>query len=156
MGIAANAAHPESIVGREAERLRVRAFVDGLPHGSRALLIRGEPGIGKTALLRHAARQASGLRTIEVEGVQAEMELAYAGIHLLCRSLWDGLETLPAPQQNALEVALGIAAGAAPDRFLVAVAVLNLLHANADERPLLCLIDDAHWLDAASRPNDDI
>ena len=113
-------------------------------------MIRGEPGIGKTALLRYAARQASGLRTVEVEGVQAEMELAFAGIHQLCSPLLDGLEALAEPQQNALRVALGVLSGDAPDRFLVAVAVLNLLAATAEERPLLCLVDDAQWLDAAS------
>ena len=117
---------------------------------SAVLVIRGEPGIGKTALLRYAARQASGLRIVEVEGVQAEMELPFAGIHRLCAPMLDGLEALAEPQQNALRVALGISSGDAPDRFLVAVAVLNLLAATAEERPLLCLVDDAQWLDAAS------
>ena len=114
------------------------------------LVIRGEPGIGKTSLLRYAARQASGLRITQVEGVQAEMELPFAGIHRLCAPMLDGLEGLAEPQQDALGVALGISSGAAPDRFLVAVAVLNLLSATAEERPLLCLVDDAQWLDAAS------
>ncbi len=117
---------------------------------SAVLVIRGEPGIGKTALLRYAARQAAGLRTSEVEGVQAEMELAFAGIHRLCAPLLDGLAALREPQQKALRVALGVLSGDAPDRFLVAVAVLNLLAETADERPLLCLVDDAQWLDAAS------
>ncbi len=113
-------------------------------------MIRGEAGIGKTALLRYAAREASGLRTVEVDGVQAEMELPFAGIQRLCAPMLDGLEALRIPQRSALEVALGVAAGAAPDKFLVAVAVLNLLSATADVRPLLCLVDDAQWLDAAS------
>ncbi len=117
---------------------------------SAVLVIRGEPGIGKTALLRYAARQASGLRITEVEGVQAEMELPFAAIHRLCAPMLDELEVLAEPQQNALRVALGISSGDAPDRFLVAVAVLNLLAATAEKRPLLCLVDDAQWLDAAS------
>src|ERR1700742_1451812 len=124
-------------LGRTRERERLDAMLAQARAGQSAVLvIRGEPGIGKTALLRYAARQASGLRTLEVEGVQAEMELAFAGIHLLCMSLPDRLDALAAPQRNALEIALGVAAGAAPDRFLVAVATLNLLYASADERPL--------------------
>jgi DNA-binding CsgD family transcriptional regulator len=138
-------------LGRTRERERLDALLAQVRDGhSAVLVIRGEPGIGKTALLRYAARQASGLRTSEVEGVQAEMELAFAGIHQLCAPMLDGLKRLAAPQRNALGVALGIASGAAPDRFLVAVAVLNLLSESAEERPLLCLVDDAQWLDAAS------
>jgi DNA-binding CsgD family transcriptional regulator len=117
---------------------------------SAVLVIRGEPGIGKTALLRYAARQAAGLRITEVEGVQAEMELAFAGIHQLCAPLLDGLEALATPQRDALRVALGVLSGGAPERFLVGVAVLNLVAEAADDRPLLCLVDDAQWLDAAS------
>jgi hypothetical protein len=117
---------------------------------SAVLVIRGEPGIGKTALLRYAARQASGLRTAEVEGVQAEMELPFAAIHRLCAPMFDGIDALAEPQQDALRVALGVACGDAPDKFLVAVAVLNLLSATAEQRPVLCLVDDGQWLDAAS------
>src|SRR6188472_274204 len=138
-------------LGRTRERERLDAMLAQARAGrSAVLVIRGEPGIGKTALLRYAARQASGLRTVEVEGVQAEMELAFAGIHQLCSPLLDGLDALAEPQQNALRVALGVLSGDAPDRFLVAVAVLNLLAETAEERPLLCLVDDAQWLDAAS------
>jgi DNA-binding CsgD family transcriptional regulator len=138
-------------LGRALERERLDAMLAQARGGQSAILvIRGEPGIGKTALLRYAARQASGLRTAEVEGVQAEMELPFAGIHQLCAPLLDGLEVLAEPQQNALRVAWGVSPGDSPDRFLVAVAVLNLLAATADERPLLCLVDDAQWLDAAS------
>ncbi len=114
------------------------------------LVIRGEPGIGKTALLRYAARQASGFRVAEVAGVEAEMELAFAGTHQLCAAMLDRLDTLPTPQRDALSVALGLAAGAVPDRFLVGLAVLSLLSAAAEERPLLCLVEDAQWLDGAS------
>jgi hypothetical protein len=140
-----------SFLGRTRERERIDAMLDQARNGrSAVLVIRGEAGMGKTALLRYAAREASGLRTVEVDGVQAEMELPFAGIQRLCAPMLDGLEALRIPQRSALEVALGVAGGAAPDKFLVAVAVLNLLSATADVRPLLCLVDDAQWLDAAS------
>ena len=117
---------------------------------SAVLVIRGEAGIGKTALLRYAARQASGFRVAQVAGVEAEMELPFSGIHQLCAPVLDQLDALAQPQQNALNVALGLAPGDVPDRFLVGLAVLGLLSAAAEERPLLCLVEDAHWLDAAS------
>jgi len=138
-------------IGRTRERERLDAVLAQARNGRSAVLVlRGKPGIGKTALLRYAARQASGLRTTEVDGIQAEMELSFAGIHRLCSPFLDETELLAAPQEKALRVAWGMAAGDAPDRFLVAVAVLNLLSATAEKRPLLCLIDDAQWLDAAS------
>src|SRR4029077_15120374 len=137
--------------GRASECRRLDGMLAQARDGrSSVLVIRGEPGIGKTALLRYAARQAAGLRIAQVEGVQAEMELPFAAIHQLCTPLLDGLEVLAEPQQNALRVALGISSGDAPDRFLVAAAVLNLIAATADKRPLLCLVDDAQWLDASS------
>jgi DNA-binding CsgD family transcriptional regulator len=117
---------------------------------SAVLVMRGEPGIGKTALLRYAARGASGFRVAQVTGVEAEMELPFAGIHQLCAPLLDQLDALPQAQQAALNVALGLASGDVPDRFLVGLAVLSLLSAAAEERPLLCLVEDAQWLDAAS------
>jgi DNA-binding CsgD family transcriptional regulator len=138
-------------IGRTRERERLDAVLAQARDGHSAVLVlRGEPGIGKTALLRYAARQASGLRTTEVDGIQAEMELSFAGIHRLCTPILDKIEVLAEPQQNALRVAWGMASGDAPDRFLVAVAVLNLLSATAEKRPVLCLVDDAQWLDAAS------
>ena len=137
--------------GRTRERERLDAVLAQARAGqSTVLVIRGEAGIGKTALLRYAARQASGMRTAEVEGIQAEMELSFAGIHRLCAPMLGGLEVLAEPQENALRVAFGAASGDPPDRFLVAVAVLNLLSSTAEKRPLLCLVDDAQWLDAAS------
>ena len=117
---------------------------------SRVLVFRGEAGIGKTALLRYAARQAAGFRVAEVVGVQAEMELPFAGVHLLCAPMLSDLDALPEPQRDALNVALGVSPGDRPDRFLVALAVLSLLSELAAERPLLCVVDDAQWLDAAS------
>jgi DNA-binding CsgD family transcriptional regulator len=138
-------------LGRTREREHLDAMLAQARAGrSAVLVIRGEPGIGKTALLRYAARQASGLRIVEVEGVQAEMELLFAGIHQLCAPLLDGIQALAAPQRDALRIALGVVSGEAPERFLVSVALLNLLAATAEERPLLCLVDDAQWLDAAS------
>jgi DNA-binding CsgD family transcriptional regulator len=138
-------------LGRTSECRRIDGMLAEARGGhSAVLVIRGETGIGKTALLRYAAREASGLRVAQVEGVQAEMELPFAAIHRLCAPMLDEREVLAEPQQNALQVALGISSGGVPDRFLVAVAVLNLLASSAEKRPLLCLVDDAQWLDAAS------
>ena len=117
---------------------------------SAVLVIRGEAGIGKTALLEYAARHASDFRVAQVMGVEAEMELPFAGIQQLCAPVLDQLDALAQPQQDALGVALGRASGDVPDRFLIGLAVLGLLSAVAEERPLLCLVEDAHWLDAAS------
>ena len=137
------------------DRTSEREALDGVLATARGgqsavLVMRGEAGIGKTALLRYAARQASGFRVAQVAGVEAEMELPFSGIHQLCAPVLDRLDALAQPQQNALNVALGLAPGDVPDRFLVGLAVLGLLSAAAEERPLLCLVEDAHWLDAAS------
>jgi DNA-binding CsgD family transcriptional regulator len=112
-------------------------------------LIRGEAGVGKSALLDYLAANAQ-CRIARTAGVQSEMELAYAGVHQLCLSMLDRLEHLPAPQLTALSTALGMTAGPPPDRFLVGLAVLNLLSDVAAERPLICLVDDEQWLDRAS------
>ncbi len=117
---------------------------------SRVLVVRGEPGMGKTALLDHLAGQASGCRVARAAGVQSEMELAFAGLHQLCAPMLDRLERLPGPQREALAIAFGVGAGPAPDRFLVALAVLGLLSEVAGEQPLVCLVDDQQWLDRAS------
>jgi DNA-binding CsgD family transcriptional regulator len=127
-----------------------RLLAQGREGQSAVLVIRGEAGIGKTALLRYTARQASGFRVAQVTGVEAEMELPFAGIHQLCAPVLDELDALPPAQRDALKVALGLAAGEVPDRFLVGLAVLGLLSAVAEKRPLLCLVEDAQWLDAAS------
>jgi DNA-binding CsgD family transcriptional regulator len=137
------------------DRTTEREALDGvLAHAregeSAVLVIRGEAGIGKTALLRYAARRASGFRVAQVTGAEAEMELPFAGIHQLCAPLLDQLDVLPQPQQDALNVALGLAPGDVPDRFVVGLAVLGLLSAAAEERPLLCLVEDSQWLDEAS------
>jgi len=126
-------------------------FTDGVRAGeSRVLVVRGEPGVGKTALLEYLVGQASGCRVARAAGVQSEMELAFAGLHQLCAPMLDRLESLPAPQRDALRTAFGISAGPAPDRFLVGLAVLGLLSEVAGERPLVCVVDDEQWLDRTS------
>jgi len=114
------------------------------------LVVRGEPGIGKTALLDYAIQSGSGFRVARAAGVESEMELAFAALHQLCAPMLDRLERLPDPQRDAVGVAFGLSAGNAPDRFLVGLAVLSLLSDVGEERPLLCLVDDAQWLDRAS------
>ena len=138
-------------LGRSSEREVIDRVLADVRGGQRAVLvIRGQAGIGKTALLQYAARQAAGLCVEYVTGVEAEMELPYAGIHQLCAPMLPRLAELPQPQQDSLRVALGFASGQVPELFLVGLAVLGLLSAEAEERPLLCLVDDAQWLDAAS------
>ncbi len=138
-------------VGRTTEREVIDGLLARVREGeSEALAIRGEAGIGKTALLRYTARQASGFQVAQLTGVEAEMELPFAGVHQFCATMPDRLDALPAPQRNALSVALGLVAGEMPDRFLVGLAVLSLLSVVAAVRPLLCLVEDAQWLDAAS------
>src|ERR687887_1508412 len=140
-----------AFVGRISERDVLDGLLASVRRGeSEALVIRGEAGIGKTALLRYAADHASGFRVAQVTSVEAEMELPFAAIHQLCAPLLDQLDALPRPQQDALNVALGLASGDVPNRFLVGLAVLGLLSAAAEERPLLCLVEDSQWLDDAS------
>jgi hypothetical protein len=117
---------------------------------SGVVVVRGEAGVGKTALLQYCAGNAPGFHVAQIAGVEAEMELPFAGLHQLCAPMLEALEDLPEPQRDALNVALGLSPGDAPDRFLVALAALSLLSAVAEERPLLCLVDDAQWLDGAS------
>jgi hypothetical protein len=147
----AAAALASEFLSRNSEREHLHALLADVRAGhSAALVLRGEAGVGKTALLRFAARQGFGFRTAQIAGVEAEMELAFAGIHQLCAPMLDRLDALPAPQREALRVALGVATGNPPDRFLISLATLSLLSAVAEERPLLCLVDDAQWLDDAS------
>jgi len=117
---------------------------------SRVLVVRGEPGIGKTALLGYAAQAAPDFQLARAEGVESEMELPFAALQQLCGRMLGRLGMLPGPQRDALGVAFGLCAGGAPDRFLVGLAVLGLLSEVAAGRPLLCLVDDAQWLDQAS------
>jgi hypothetical protein len=138
------------LLGRRDETDTLDHLLDRVGAGrSEALVLRGDAGVGKSALLDHVAERASGCRVVRITGVQSEMELAFAGLHQLCAPMLDGLDGLPGPQRDALRVAFGLQEGRAPDHFLVALAVLSLLAA-ADAGPLLCLVDDAHWLDRAS------
>src|SRR5688572_19958127 len=113
-------------------------------------VLRGEAGVGKTALLEYIAERASGCRVVRAAGVHSEMELGFAGLHQLCAPMLDGLDGLPGPQRDALRVAFALREGDAPERFLVALAVLSLLAGAAEAEPLVCLVDDAQWLDRAS------
>ena len=145
------ARRPPVLLGRASEREALDRLLENVRGGQSAVLvIRGEAGVGKTALLHHCARQASGFRVARVAGVESEMELPFAGLHQLCAPMLGSLDALPEPQQAALGVALGLSSGAAPDRFMVALAALSLLAEVAAERPLLCFVDDAQWLDAVS------
>src|SRR5204862_163109 len=110
----------------------------------------GEEGVGKTALLEYVAEQASRCRIVRVAGAESEMELAFAGLYQLCAPMLDGLDRLPGPQRDALREAFGLQDGAAPNRFLVALAVLSLLAEAAEVEPIVCLVDDTQWLDRAS------
>jgi DNA-binding CsgD family transcriptional regulator len=118
--------------------------------GSRVLVVRGEPGVGKSALLDYLARGASDCRVMRATGVESEMELAFAGLHQLLSPVLDLLDQLPVPQREALRTAFGLSVGPAPDRFLVGLAVLSLLSEAAAEQPLICVVDDEQWLDRAS------
>ena len=117
---------------------------------SRALVVRGEAGIGKTALFGYAADTAPDFQMARAEGVESEMELPFAGLHQLCGRMLNRSSSLPGPQRDALGVAFGLRSGTAPGRFLVGLAILTLLSDVAADQPLLCLIDDAQWLDQTS------
>ena len=141
-----------SFRGRARERATLDGMLDSVREGASAVLvIRGEAGIGKTALMQYCARQASGCRVTQIAGVESELEMPLAAVHQLCAPMLDQLGALPEPQQQALRVALGAEAGNAPDRFVVGLAVLGLLTEVAAARPLVCLVDDAQWLDEPSR-----
>ncbi|HJZ25477.1 MAG TPA: ATP-binding protein, partial [Streptosporangiaceae bacterium] len=117
---------------------------------SQVLVVHGEPGVGKTALLEYAIESAAGLRVVRVAGVESEMELAFAALQQLCAPMLGKLAGLPDPQREALSVAFGLETGEAPDRFVMGLAALSLLSAAAGQQPLLCVVDDAQWLDRAS------
>jgi len=140
-----------ALLDREAERAALDGLLGDVRAGrGRALVVWGEAGAGKSALLEHLAGAAADMRVARAVGAESEMELAFASLHLLCAPLLNRLEQLPSPQRDALGVAFGLRAGAAPDRFLVGLAVLTLLAEVAEDRPLLCVVDDAQWLDRAS------
>ncbi|HEY8626163.1 MAG TPA: AAA family ATPase [Solirubrobacteraceae bacterium] len=137
--------------GRRSEIDALDRLLEALRAGeSRALVVRGEPGVGKTALLEYIVEQASDCRVERAGGVQSEMELAFAALHQLCAPMLDRLDRLPSPQRDALRTGFGVSPGPAPDLFFVALAVLSLFSDVAEERPLICLVDDEQWLDRAS------
>ena len=140
-----------SLRGRADECALLDGLLGDVRRGeSRSLVVRGEAGIGKTALLEYLVASASDLQVLRAVGVESEMELPYASLHQLCVPVLDRLEQLPGPQREALEIVFALSGGAAPDRFLVALGTLTLLSEVAEERPLLCIVDDAQWLDEAS------
>jgi hypothetical protein len=140
-----------AMLGRERECAALDTLLQGVRTGhSRVLVVRGEAGIGKSALLDHLAARAADHQVQRTAGVESELELPYSGLHQLCAGMLDHLERVPGPQRDALLTALGHAAGEAPDRFLVGLAVLGLMADVAARRPLVCLIDDAQWLDHSS------
>ena len=150
-GHALGTATSSDLLGRETECALLDDFVSDVHRGeSRSLVLRGEAGIGKTALLEYLQASASHLTVVRAMGVESDMELAYASLHQLCGPLLDRLERLAPPQRQAMEIVFGLSAGEAPDRFLVGLAVLSLFSEAAEQRPLLCVIDDAQWLDRAS------
>jgi DNA-binding CsgD family transcriptional regulator len=145
--------HSERLLyGRDPELQVLEQLTTSVGNGqAQVLVIHGEAGVGKTALMEYLAKSASECRVERAFGIQSEMELAFAGVHQLCVTMLDQAGELPDPQRGALETALGVSSGPAPDRFLVSLAVLNLLSAVAEARPVLGLIDDAQWMDRASK-----
>src|SRR3954470_722000 len=138
--------------GRHAEREALGGLLAVARKGqSRVLVVRGEAGVGKTALVESVIGLASGFRVLRALGVESEMELPFAALQQLCAPMLDRLDRLPAPQRDALGTAFGLRAGDPPDRFLVGLGALTLLSDAAEEQPVVCLVDDAHWLDQASR-----
>jgi DNA-binding CsgD family transcriptional regulator len=139
------------LLGRRVETEALEELLSAVRAGSsQVLVLRGEPGVGKTALLDHVIARSTGCRAVTATGVQSEMELPFAAVHQLCLPFLDLLDSLPEPQCKALGVVFGLRTGPAPDLFLVGLAVLNLVAQAADEHPIVCVIDDAQWLDSAS------
>ncbi|MET7752792.1 AAA family ATPase [Micromonospora sp. NPDC005367] len=139
------------LLDRNVERAALDQLLAAVRTGeSGALVLRGEAGIGKTALLDYVAARASGCRIVRVIAVEAEQELAFAALHQICAPMLDRLDRLPDPQRRALSIAFGLSAGSPPDRFVVGLAVLGLLSDLARDQPVVCLVDDAQWLDVAS------
>ena len=139
------------LVGREAEQRELDSLLQSArEERSAVLVLRGEPGIGKTALLDYAEQQADGMRVLRCVGIEAEHELPFAGMHQLVRPCLDLVDRLPGPQAAAMRSALGLAAVGVEDRFLVSLGLLSLLAEACEDGPLLCCVDDAQWLDDPS------
>ena len=146
-----NGHHAPVLIGRSEECAQLDQLLGEARAGTSAILVlRGGAGAGKTTLLDYAAERAEGCRVVRAMGVEAEMELPFAGLHQLCGPLLHQLEFLPPPQRDALATAFGLTSGARPDRFFIGLAVLSLLSEAGEELPLLCLVDDAQWLDRSS------
>jgi len=143
---------PQALRGRKRERAVLDQLLQNIrdQKGSRVLVLRGEPGIGKTVLLDYLLDRTDGLQVTRAVGVRSETELAFAGLQHLCGPLLDGLEFLPAPQRDAIRVAFGLTAGPAPDAFLVSLGAFGLITEASTHRPVLCVVDDAQWLDRTS------
>ena len=147
----ARADNAAGLVGRDRERAAIDELIDAAQRGdSGSLVLRGDAGVGKSALLRYAMERAAGMTVLRVTGVEAESELGFAGLHGLVRPVEHELTRVPTPQREALKAALGLAPADGADRFLVSAGVLSLLSAASDRRPVLCAIDDAQWLDVPS------
>jgi DNA-binding CsgD family transcriptional regulator len=146
-----NGASDSTLIGRAPEGQALEHLLERVRAGqSRTLILRGEPGAGKSALLEHLVGKASGWRIARAAGVESETDFEYAGLHQLCAPLLDHRECLPAPQRTALEAAFGLSVESAPDRFVVGLAVLGLLSEVGAKRPLACVVDDVQWLDRPS------
>src|SRR6266567_2806450 len=140
-----------NLLGRRAECEALDVLLtDVLAGRGRVAVLCGEAGVGKSALLSYVSDRVAGWRVATAVGVESEMELAYSGLHQLCAPMLDRLEGIPAPQRQALATVFGQTTGPAPDRFLVGLGTLTLLALIADEQPLVCIVDDAQWLDQAS------
>ena len=141
----------DDLLGRRDECAALdRLVADVLAGSSRVLVLRGEAGVGKSALLGYLSGQVTGWQVVSAVGVESEMELVYSGLHQLCAPLLGHLGELPVPQRDALATVFGLSTGSAPDRFLVGLAALTLVAQAAEQQPLACIIDDAQWLDGAS------
>jgi DNA-binding CsgD family transcriptional regulator len=139
------------LIGRRREQVAINELLQAARDGAGGVLVlHGEPGVGKTALLEDTAQAASGFRIVSAVGVEGEMELPFAALQQLCSPILELAERLPGLQQEALSVAFGLSAGPAPDAFLIGLATLGLLSEGAEAQPLLCMVDDAQWLDSAS------
>ena len=140
-----------ALLGRRSECEALdRLLADVVSGTSRVTVLRGDAGVGKSELLGYLSNRVAGWRVATAVGVESEMELAYSGLHQLCGPMLDHLDRLPVPQREALATVFGLGVGAAPDRFLVGLATLSLLADAAEQQPLVCLVDDAQWLDQAS------
>ena len=142
---------PSGLLGRRSEHETLdRLVIDALAGQSRVIILRGEAGIGKSALLDYLVEKVVGWHVATAVGVESEMELAYSGLHQLCGRMLDHLDRLPVPQREALATVFGLRAGPPPDRFLVGLAALTLFAEVAEQQPLVCIVDDAQWLDRTS------